>query len=154
TLNIIVTYAWIGKALRQVLPAMRAFGNVQVTIIVKDEQGNVLPIENISYTPETLACTFCKALYKNPLFACSVLTNGKLPPMSIDTIGNVVLIIEPYVVQFYNDDISDLCSNYTEVAAKVFQLVSTLHYSADLSISFSTSDPDCELQQQCYCEKM
>ncbi|MGL4107616.1 hypothetical protein [Clostridium sp. LP20] len=63
----------------------------------------------------------------------------------------MVIIIKAAVVQFYNDDISDLCKNFNEVAAKVLADVTNLSYLPDLKISFSTFDQDCELQREIYC---
>lgn len=152
TLTIKVTYNNdIAIALRNVLPLTHRIGNITIDIIVLNCRNKVVPFANRTYTPQTLAQTFCTALYKNPLFIGTVLTARKLPPPMQSTIGDVVIVIRKYVVQFFNDDISDLCSNYNEVAAKVFSLVTNLDYRPHLTISFSTYDPGCLFQKNIYC---
>ncbi|MEG6584887.1 hypothetical protein [Dendrosporobacter sp. 1207_IL3150] len=142
----------IATALRNVLPLTHKIGNITIDIVVLNSRGQVVPVTNKSYTPQTLAQTFCTALYKNPLFIGTVLTAKKIPPLMESTIGDVVIVIRRSVVQFFNDDISDLCSNYNEVASKVFGLVTNLNYRPRLRISFSSYDPDCQLQKNIYCK--
>ncbi|MGG7177558.1 hypothetical protein ACQPU1_08205 [Clostridium paraputrificum] len=153
TLTINVCNDEVANALRQVLPQTKDFGGVTVNIVIFNSSGNVVPLIDIEYTPEILAQTFCLALFSNPLFVGTVLTAGKVPPNAEERIGNVVIIIKAAVVQFYNDDISDLCKNFNEVAAKVFADVTNLTYLPNLKISFSTFDQDCELQREIYCPK-
>lgn len=141
----------IAEALRQVLPQSMDFGGVIVTVIVYNKFGQVVPVPNIVYTPETLAKTLCTALYGNPLFVGTVLTEGKEPPDEVDVLGQVVVIIKKCVVQFYSDDISDICSNYNGVAATVFANVTSLAYPPDLKISFSTYDAKCIKPSDLYC---
>ena len=145
-LNIYVCVDWIATALRAILPQNQDFGGILVNIIIFDSQGVIVPISNTVYTPQTLAETFCNALYSNPLFVGTVLPLA-VPPI----VGNVVIIIKPYVIQFYNDDISDLCSNFNGVASQVFTQVTNLEYPTNLTISFSTYDKDCALQKPIYC---
>lgn len=141
----------IARALRQILPMEKMFGNVDVDIAIFDCNGHEVPISNQEYTPEALGELFCIALKCNPLFVGVVLTGGKIPAPIINSVGNVVVIIDKCVVQFYNDDIADLCSNYNEVAAKVFLEVSTLKYPSDLTVGFNTYDENCQLQKQRFC---
>lgn len=150
-LNIKVIKNAIAPALRAVLPVSKNFNNVQVFINVYDYYGNLVEPSNHIFTAETLAKTFCLALYKNPLFVGTVLTAGKFPPNFPNTIGDVVIVIKNHVVLFYNDDISDLCSNYSEVAAKVFYDVSNTAFMPNLTISFTTYDPKCQLQKDLFC---
>ncbi|SHI81430.1 hypothetical protein SAMN02745163_00778 [Clostridium cavendishii DSM 21758] len=148
-LNIFVSSDKIAHALRAILPLIKTFGNIKVIILIYDEKNNIVQPEDISYTPEILATTFCTALYKNPLFKGAVLISDDATP----PIGNVVLVIAKEIVQFYNDDISDLCRNFNEVAAKVFTDVTTLAYTPNLTVSFSTYDCDCRLQKDIFCPK-
>ena len=152
TLTIEVNYNNdIATALRNVLPLTHQIGNITIDIVVFNSGDKVVPVTNKAYTPQTLAQTFCTALYKNPLFIGTVLTENKISPFVQSTIGDVVIVIKKSVVQFFNDDISDLCSNYNEVAARVFGLVTNLNYHPHLRISFSSNDPDCLLQKNIYC---
>lgn len=139
----------IAKSLRAILPLSKDFGGVLVNVIVLNSRGIVVPVENIAYTSKTLAETFCNALYSNPLFVGTVIP--VLPPIVQATVGDVVIIIKPCVIQFYDDNISDLCSNFNEVASKVFTDVTTLEYAVNLKVSFSTYDKDCPLQEPLYC---
>lgn len=138
----------IAKALRAILPVSKDFGGIIVNVIVSDCTG-VIPYDaTIVYTPESLATTFCTALKGNPLFKGVVIPNSTdVPP----TVSSVVVIIDKAVVQFYADNISDLCSNYNEVAAKTFTNVSTLTFNTNLTASYSTFDPNCLLQKNIYC---
>ncbi|MGL5150810.1 MAG: hypothetical protein ACRC7N_09605 [Clostridium sp.] len=139
----------IANALRQLLPETVSFGGVIVTITIFNACGQVVNVSNQAYTPQTLAKLICTALKCNPLFGGCVLTAGKIPP--VGSIGDVAIIIDKAVVQFYNDDISDLCNNYNEVASKVFEEITNLKYPDNLTISFTTYDCDCALQKDIYC---
>lgn len=141
----------IATALRQILPLNRDFGGVIVNVIIYTSSKMIVPIENIEYTPETLADTICTALYRNSLFVGTILTEGKFNPEQIDILGQVVVIIKKYIIQFYNDDISDICNNYNQIAAIVFSDISNLSYAVDLDISFSTEDSNCIKSSYLYC---
>lgn len=141
----------IAQALRQVLPTVVEFGNVNMNIIIFNSEFEGVDVQPIEYTPETLAETFCRALYSNPLFVGAVLTEGKIPEPIVGPIGDVVLVIAPCVVQFFDDIINDLCGNYNEVASNVFNEITILEYNPGLTISFSTYDPKCAFQKDLYC---
>lgn len=138
----------VAFAVRQVLPLERTFGNIIVLIKVFGPNGSEIPIANEAYTPESLAKLFCTALSYNPLFMGVIPFeyNPEMPFMK-----SAYMVITPTVVQFFNDDLSDLCSNYTEVASKVFEEVSTLEYSPNLTASFSTYDKKCVNQDDFFC---
>ncbi|TYQ13028.1 UNVERIFIED_CONTAM: hypothetical protein Cloal_4077 [Acetivibrio alkalicellulosi] len=145
-LNIYVKNKVIAYAVRQVLPLKEAYGNIEVYIKVYDPSRKEVKIaKQVVYTDKKLAKLFCVALYKNPLFVGAVLTGGKVPQF-ID-FPQVAIVIKKAVVQFFNDDISDLCSNYNEVAAKVFEEVTTLRYPVRKEVTFTTQDKKCGLQK-------
>lgn len=146
-LNIFVTNTLVAKALRQVLPESKEFGNISVFILVYNPAGEIEEIVNEAYTAETLAKVFCTALKGNPLFVGVVLLENGLP---VEQRG-ITIVIKKDVVQFYNDDISDLCLNFNEVAAKVFADVTTAEYPVELTASFTTFDPKCPKQKLLYC---
>lgn len=138
----------VAYALRQVLPLERIFGNITVLVKVFGPNGSEIFISNQSYTPQSLAKLFCTALSYNPLFV------GAIPfeyNPALPFVKAAYMVITPTVIQFFNDDISDLCSNYNEVASKVFQEVTTLNYNPKLSIAFSTYDKKCVKQENLYC---
>lgn len=137
----------IAEALRQVLPLTKDFGNIDVDITIFNSKGEVVPVINQVYTRETLAELYCRALTCNPFFRGVVLKPDVLP----STVGDVIVIIDKKVIQFYDDDISDLCANFNEVAAKVFKDVSNILFETDLTVNFSTYDERCLAQQNIYC---
>lgn len=152
TLTISVRDDSVAAALEVVLPKTQNFGGVVIAIVIFNSTGNIVPETrtDYEYTPETLANIFKIALSSNPLFIGSVLTEGKLSEITLGNIGDVVIIIKREIVLFSNDDISDLCGNFTEVAAKVFQEFTQLTYLPKVKISFSTHDEKCELQKAIY----
>lgn len=137
----------VADALRQILPLSFQFGNITVNIVVYNSRGEIVTVNNIVYTEETLAKLFCTALKMNPLFKGAVIRPEGFP----GTIPNVTLVIAKEVIQFYNDDISQLCRNFNEVAAKVFGDVTNSSFSPNLVARFSTYDPKCKLQKNIYC---
>ena len=50
-----------------------------------------------------------------------------------------------------DDDLSELCNNFNGVAANVFKEVTVREYSPDLTVGFSTADPNCRLQKDVIC---
>ncbi|MNI93244.1 hypothetical protein D3C73_1511630 [compost metagenome] len=62
--------------------------------------------------------------------------------MVAETVGQVVGIIKKEIVQFFNDDITDLCGNYNEVASKVFNSIIRRDYNP-ATLSFTTEDREC-----------
>lgn len=141
----------VASALRQILPVEKIFGNIKMLIAVFNCEGHEVPVVETEYTPETLGKLFCTALKCNPLFAGVVLTAGKIPDELVNMVGDVVVIIARWVIQFYNDDIGELCSNYNEVASKVFLEVSNKEFAPDLTVGFSTYDENCTNQKQRFC---
>lgn len=150
-LRIYVCDDTVAHALRQVLPLIKDFGGVIVNIIVYNSLNIPVPVKITPYTPQTLARTLCNALHENPLFVGTILTEGKLTPQQIGILGDVVVIIKKRVVQFYDDNISDICSNYNQVAATTFADVSNLSYPVNLNITFSTYDSKCIKSADLYC---
>lgn len=138
----------VAYALRQVLPLEKIFGNLTVLVKVFGPTGSEIFISDESYTPQSLAKLFCTALSYNPLFV------GAIPfeyDPNLPFMKSVYIVITPTVIQFFNDDLSDLCSNYNEVAAKVFQEITTLKYKPNLSVAFSTYDKKCMKKEEFYC---
>ena len=63
-------------------------------------------------------------------------------------VGNAVVIINKAIVQFYNDDISDLCRNYNEVAAKVFKEITNKDFGENLVVGFTTKSETCHKMEK------
>ncbi|MGL4848268.1 MAG: hypothetical protein ACRC28_04995 [Clostridium sp.] len=132
----------IAKNLRQILPTEKVFGGVVVTIkIYNTKKQEVFQTKNAYKNAEELADVVCSALKCNPFFGGLVLLKDK----TISTDADVIGIIDNCVVQFYNDDISNICRNYTEVAAKVFEEITILQYPIGFTLGFVTYDSECEI---------
>ena len=153
TLTINVCNNLIATSLRSILPTTKIFGSLTMNIIIFNEFGHVVPVSEIEYTPQTLALNFCHALNSNPLFIGTVTSFPDFPPIIVDSIGTLVVVIKPVVVQFFDDNIIDLCGNFNEVASKVFSDISNLSYYPNIKISFSTYDKNSPLQKDIYCPK-
>ncbi|MNN19903.1 MULTISPECIES: hypothetical protein [Clostridium] len=91
---------------------------------------------------EELSKLLTDALGGNPLYRGFVITDGIIPNVVAETVGQVVGIIKKEIVQFFNDDITDLCGNYNEVASKVFNSIIRRDYNP-ATLSFTTEDREC-----------
>ncbi len=136
------------KAIRTILPERYELGNITIEVKVYVSiaccDKLIVPFEPVEYeSVMELAKVWCEALNGNPLFLGLFLTEGKLPPMAISTVGEIVVVIDKSVVQFYNDDLSDLCRNYNEVASKVFAQICENIFIPDYKVTFTTYDKNC-----------
>lgn len=150
-IRIDVSHKEVAFALRQVVVDTIEYTSPKATLFIKvfGPNGDEIPISTTSYTPQTLAKVFCTALKFNSFFMGAILTDGKLSPGA--DVGNVALVMKKEIIQFFDKNQSDLCSDFNEVAAKVFATVSRLEYPQDLCVSFSTYNEKCKLQKSFYC---
>ncbi|MCU5488834.1 hypothetical protein OCA95_20550 [Bacillus cereus] len=120
-------------ALATLLKPTVQFGNVNVTIVVSvigDGIVNPIPCPLDAFE---IAHLFQVAL-ENNLYFEQVVVQPQFPGGS-----NVVFpVFAAKVIQFFNDDISNLCQTFTEVAAKVFRDVMK-DAICGIPILFSTS---------------
>ena len=114
TLSITVQDHDQAVALASVMTLSHKIGNVAVDITVTDGNGMAV-VPTMPANADDLAALVKSALKGNPLFHDVVVNN----PIS----GSAVVypVFEPYVIQFPNDDISDLYENFNGVAAAVFK---------------------------------
>ena len=91
---------------------------------------------------ERLSQLLTDGLSGNPLYRGFVITEGIVPAVVGETVGQVVGIIKKEIIQFFNDDITDLCGNYNEVASKVFNSIIRRDYNP-ATLSFTTEDREC-----------
>lgn len=118
-------------ALATLLKPTVQFGNVNVTIVVSGG-GIVNPIP-CPLDAFEIAHLFQVAL-ENNLYFERVVVQPQLPGGE-----NVIFpVFAAEVIQFFNDDISNLCQTFTEVAAKVFRDVMN-DTICGIPILFSTS---------------
>ncbi|MGL5675684.1 MAG: hypothetical protein ACRDDX_04700 [Cellulosilyticaceae bacterium] len=132
------------EAIGLVVPEIYTFGNIKVIAEVY-YNGTLVPMPNQAITTVEQVIQILKnALWCNPLVKGLLNVAGTLPPPQQASVGSVVVVVEPYVIQFFNDDISNVCSNYEEVAAKVFAQVLHLQYGIEpIGISFATYNAEC-----------
>lgn len=90
-------------ALTQLLPSEKEFGNIKVTI-------NIVPGNETS-----LSSLIAKAFAGNPIFSKVVNMDEQYPLIG----GNTYCVFNPEIIQFYNDDLSDLYGNFNGVVADV-----------------------------------
>ncbi|MBQ3420564.1 MAG: hypothetical protein IJH34_02610 [Romboutsia sp.] len=124
-------------ALRQVIPETIEMGNVTLNVVIFNASGKQQRTSRKKYTVEDLKKIFEAAMKDNPLFKCICVPEDEFTK---NVIGDVVITIDKEVVQFYNDDISDLYKNYNEVAANVFKEVTIGKYNSNIKVGFTTFD--------------
>lgn len=144
------TCLYQAESIRLIVPAEYTFGNIKVITQVYftdpcTGSTTLVTMPNQAITTIDQVMAILKAAFWcNPLVMGFINVDGKVPPMSQDSVGSVVAVIKPCVIQFFNDDISNLCNNYMEVASKVFQQIFNLRYgTTPIIISFTTYDAKC-----------
>lgn len=130
------------EAVRLVVKEEYIFGNIKVITEVSFNDTLITMPDLAITTPEKVIEILKNAFWCNPLYKGAINVTGQLPPVEQDTVGSVVGVICPVVIQFFNDDISNLCNDYVEVASVVFQEVMNLTYG-EFKISFSTYNETC-----------
>ncbi|RLQ92285.1 hypothetical protein [Falsibacillus albus] len=121
------------EALATLLKPTVEFGGVTLTVVVINEEQQIvspLPCPLGVFAVADLADT---ALSGNPYYDQTVVK--RLSPGGPNA---VYPVFAPEVIQFFNDDISNLCNNFTGVASKVFAEV-MIEELCRVSILFSTS---------------
>ncbi|WP_433772029.1 hypothetical protein [Bacillus wiedmannii] len=126
-------------ALATLLKSYVQFGNVSVTVIVTNNENEIVNPIPCPLDAFEIAHLFLVALENNPYFE-QVVVQPQFPGGS-----NVVFpVFKAEVIQFFNDDISNLCQTFTGVAANVFRDVME-DGVCDIQILFST---DCVMSSE------
>lgn len=112
--SITVTDKQQALALATILAPQHRFGNVIVDVCVKDSHGSVVPIQ-IPESPESLVQMMKTALGNTPWFS-----DAMARPFVPGSRMVVFPIFKAAVIQFFNDDLSDLFRNYNNIAEAVF----------------------------------
>ena len=124
-------------AIATIVSLHHQLGNISIDIQVKDANGNeVKPI--YPTTAKDLASVVELALSTNPWFKKVTIKPFSPFPGSKDA---VYIILSKAVIQFYNDDLSDLYYNYNNVVAYVFREVLNSAVSG-ISIHTSTAEEE------------
>ncbi|MCM3218782.1 hypothetical protein M3644_02985 [Bacillus cereus] len=121
------------RALATLLKSFVQFGNVSMTVIVTNNENEIVDPFPCPLDAFEIAHLFQVALENNPYFE-QVVVQPQFPGGP-----NVVFpVFAAEVIQFFNDDISNLCQTFTGVAANVFRDVMNDEV-CDSPILFSTS---------------
>ncbi|HDR7161745.1 hypothetical protein OCB13_13425 [Bacillus cereus] len=121
------------RALATFLKSFVQFGNVSVTVIVTNNENEIVNPFPCPLDAFEIAHLFQVALENNPYFE-QVVVQPQFPGGP-----NVVFpVFTAEVIQFFNDDISNLCQTFTGVATNVFRDVMNDEV-CDSPILFSTS---------------
>ncbi|TCP68313.1 hypothetical protein [Baia soyae] len=120
------------KAIATLLNPTQTFGNVEVLVVVINEGELITPLP-CPLNAFLIASLVQTALTGNEFFQ-KVVVQPQLPNQP----NAVYPVFKPEVIQFFNDDISNLCNTFTGVAASVFQDV-LRNEICEVPILFSTS---------------
>ncbi|WP_433751087.1 hypothetical protein [Falsibacillus pallidus] len=120
-------------ALATLLKSHVEFGNVSINIVVINGDQEIVEPVPCPLGAFAIAGLVEQALSGNPYYEDVVVKRQNMG-------GNnaVYPVFKPEVIQFYNDDISNLCNNFTAVASKVFEDVMKEDLCS-VSILYSTS---------------
>ncbi|MGM0845651.1 MAG: hypothetical protein ACQEUT_11790 [Bacillota bacterium] len=120
-------------ALATLLKSSVEFGNITVNVVVVNGEQEIVNPLPCPLSPFTLAALLETALSGNPYFL-EVVVKPQLPGEP----DAVYPVFTAEVIQFFNDDISNLCNTFTGVAANVFADV-MVESLCDVPILYSTS---------------
>ncbi|MEH6890737.1 hypothetical protein V7024_13630 [Bacillus sp. JJ864] len=104
------------RALATLLKPTMNFGNVNVNIFISNREGQLVSSFPCPLDAFEIAHLVRVALKGNPYFV-EVVAQPQLPGGK----NLVYPVFKPEVIQFFNDDISNLCNTFVAVAANVFK---------------------------------
>ncbi|WP_096200452.1 hypothetical protein [Bacillus sp. FJAT-45350] len=124
-----------GRALATILTQVHQLGNIQILVVV--ENGNGLSYEGLPlYAHDEIPSIIRKALKSNQWFV-DVIVKQVAPYPNAPTVFYPVF--KKSVIQFFNDDLTDVYNNYNNVVADVFSKV-LIDAISGISINCSTSN--------------
>lgn len=117
-------------ALKEIIPGEIVMGNVKVRICILLKEGD--------YSKEIYAAAF----EGNPIFEGIVISRNPITKEEFN-----YCVFQKKVIQFYNDDISDLYANYNGIAADIARSIFNKDNPNVQNMMFSTSinDPACDM---------
>ncbi|SDW75249.1 hypothetical protein SAMN05444487_1069 [Marininema mesophilum] len=119
------------RALATILTANKSIGNIIIQVRIVNQGTTVCPIRR-SLSPSAISDLYKVGLSTNDLFLFSV-ARGIVPGGSVA----IFPVFRARIVQFFNDDLSDLFRNFNGVAAFVFRDVCRNRIQGSI-INFST----------------
>lgn len=130
------------KALASILKRYYYLGctNVEVIVIFDCKEVEPCCFEKISNKKEFVKKLFNSALNSNCFFNRAVIINHSKRP---ETLGDVAVIFNKRIVQFFADNIADFCGNINEVAEDAFSCILIDKFFCDVKVSFSTFSKCC-----------
>lgn len=102
------------RALATLLVRTKQIGNLRILVMVKTTEGKVVQLISRNLSPREIATLYRVALRTNLLFNV-VVVRASL------SFTAVYPVFKAQVIQFFNDDLSDLFNNFNRVAAFVFR---------------------------------
>lgn len=154
--NIIITAKKMNKAyaLSKIIKQVFTFGNVKVDIILRNNNIDVSTDtkEDEQFTDEELCILIYEAFRNNKLFKGVVLVSKKEESLFA---GKVVILFDKEVLQFYNDDVTDIFGNFNELAAHVFADIIKFMYKdkqdKDIFVLCNTYDKNAIDEDDLFC---
>lgn len=121
-----------------VLKPRYSMGNITVQVQVLDPSGKPIAPQLPSGADPVGAVVMAvgTGLAKNPYLVTVVNTVGKFPPGY--SMPQVEVVFTKSIIQFYNDDMTDLYGNFNGITADVFEDILTTEYPGNVRLGTST----------------
>ncbi len=131
----------VAQAVRAIIPSNYYFDNMDLITIVLGPNSTVVPVDTVKqYTPENIENLYSLALKDNPLFYGVIFAEDLDLPPEQQTLGDLIIVIRDYIIQFHNENFNNISQNYIDIASNVFTDVFNLEYNPNIKISFNTYD--------------
>ena len=147
-IEIVVKDDDIAFALRQIVKPIFNFGTINIRTLIKNSNDVVEIVVNKFYEINEICDLFCTSLKSNSLFK-GIIVKGNM----------LFSVFDKSIIQFFNDDTSDLCQNYNEITSKVFKklCLNTFKNKSDspsyFIVNFNTYSEKCIIKNKFYCPK-
>lgn len=134
-------------ALRQVINPIFELGNINVKIVIKNPTIGVIPYPDnkTEYTLDDISLLMNAAFKGNILFKGAILIPQSEDPKPLS--GKIVVLFSKSIIQFFNDDLSDIYGNFNDITARVIEelVISSYKSSNDslIEVVFNTYDNKC-----------
>lgn len=128
------------RAMATILTPVHEIGNETVYVRVFNGCGKEAQPEELKSSEKVkeLVRIFKKALASNDLVLKIWNIKDMFPPIVSEYVGDICVEVAKEVIQFYNDDLSDLYNNYNDVAAYTFKKVLKLEYEDGIKVGTTT----------------